>query len=479
MTYDGVLKRHKREQHRVTALWLEQRCAGRSGEYLGLLAEHFERGGVVERAVHYRTRAAKEAARRGADADALSHTERALALHSDPDAPTRFELINVREGVFARRFARAARAEAIAELERLAALSGDGLQRLLAAQRRAWVLFIDGAYAQAIDTARQALAWAGSVPTGDAARVHNVLVAALARLGRFDEAREEALAGLAIARAARARTVEGHLLSNLGNATMEGGDPGGAIARYEQAVAIFRDIGDRWGQAGALGNQAALLLTLGQTQRARRLLDENVQLCLEVGNRGSEASARAALAQALLTLGESVAARAMAQAGLELARAIVDRFYEAESLAWLGESHAALGDWSAACESLAAARDLFDAVQMRRKALEPMSGLARVALASGDSRGALEQVELVLARHATDAAWEGDFMVRLTCWRVLAGVDDPRAADLLASAGAELRAQAERIDDPLLRQSFLTEVPAHRELLAALGQASGNRGPMN
>lgn len=231
VTYDGVLKRHKREQHRLTALWLEQRCAGRSGEYLGLLAEHFERGGVVERAVHYRTRAAKEAARRGADADALSHTERALALHSDPNAPTRFELINVREGVFARRFARAARAEAIAELERLAALSGDGMQRLLAAQRRAWVLFIDGAYAQAIDTARQALAWAGSVPTGDAARVHNVLMAALARLGRFDEAREEALAGLAIARAAGDRTVEGHLLSNLGNATMEGGDPGGARSR--------------------------------------------------------------------------------------------------------------------------------------------------------------------------------------------------------------------------------------------------------
>lgn len=118
-------------------------------------------------------------------------------------------------------------------------------------------------------------------------------------------------------------------------------------------------------------------------------------------------------------------------------------------------------------------------MQMRRKALEPMSGLARVALASDDLRGALEQVELILARHATDAAWEGDFMARLTCWRVLAGADDPRSADLLASAGAELRAQAERIDDPLLRQSFLTEVPAHRELLAALGQASGSRGPMN
>ena len=472
VTYDGVLKRHKREQHRITARWLEQRCAGRSVEYLGLLAEHFERGGVVERALHYWTRAAKEAARRGADADALSHTERALALDADPGAPTRFALINVREGVFARRFALDARAEAIAELERLAALSGAGLQRLIAGQRRAWLLFTGGAHAEAINTARHALAWAGPAPTGDAARVHNVLMGALARLGRFDEARAEGLAGLAVARAAGDRTVQGHLLNNLGSTTMESGDPGGAIARYDQAIVIFREVGDRWGLAGTLGNQAALLLTLGQPQRARRLLEENLQLCLEVGNRGAEASARVALAQALLTLGEPAAACAMARATLEVARAIVDRFYEAQSLACLGESHATLGNWPAARESLSAARDLFDAIEMRRNALEPIGGLARVALAGGDAAGALEQVELILARQAADTGWDGNFALRLTCWRVLAGAADPRATELIASAGADLRAQAERIEDPQLRQSFLNEVPANSELLAALGEAA-------
>jgi tetratricopeptide (TPR) repeat protein len=472
VTYDGLLKRHKREQHRITALWLEQRCAGRSGEYVSLLAEHFERAGVVERAVHYWTRAADDAARRCADAAALAHTDRALALDADPDAPTRFALINVREGVFARRFALEARAEAVAELERLAALSGDGLQRLQAAQRRAWLLFIRGAFAEAIETAQRGLAWAGSTPTGDAARIHNVLMGSMARLGRFAEALEHGLAGLAIARAAGDRNVQGYLHSNLGNTSMEGGDPGGAIAPYERAVAIFREIGDRSGLAGTLGNQATLLLTLGQPQRARVLIEENLRLCLEIGNRGAETSARATLAQALLTLGEPAAAREMAQAALGLARAIIDPFFEAQSLACLGDAHVALGEWPAARELLAAARDRCDAIEMRHKAMEPISGLARVALATGDRAGALDQVELILARQSAGTGWDGDFAVRLVCWRVLAGCGDARAAAILASACADLRARAERINDPLLHQSFLAEVPAHRDLLAALAAAA-------
>ena len=467
VTYDGVLKRHKREQHRITALWLEQRSAGRSVEYLGLLAEHFERAGEVERAVQYWTQAAEEAARRNADDAALAHTDRALALHTDPDAASRFALMNVREGVFARRYAREARADAIAELERLAELSGNDLQRLQAAQRRAWLLFKGGGFEQAIDSARKALAWAGPVPTGDAARVHNVMMSSLARLGRFGEAREQGLAGLALARAAADKTVQGHLLNNLANVSMDSGDLSEAAARYEEAVSTFREIGDRWGIAGALGNQAALWLSLGRPAQAREQLEENLRLCREFGNRGAEASARLGLGQALRATGEPGAALEAARAACTLAREFGDPFYETQSLGLLGEAHADLGDWAEARGFYASSRDLYDAIGMTQAALEPMAGLARVALANADAAGAMEQVRAILDRVATGARWDTDFPVRLTCWRVLAAAGDPRAADILASACADLQRLADKIPDPSLRHSYLDNVAAHRNLLAA------------
>ena len=467
VTYDGVLKRYKREQHRITALWLEQRSAGRSVEYLGLLAEHFERGGEVERAVRYWTQAAEEAARRSADDAALAHTDRALALHTDPDAATRFALFNVREGVFARRFAREARAAAITELERLAELSGDGLQRLQAAQRRAWLLFTGGSLELALTTARRALAWAGPVPTGDAARVHNVMVGSLARLGRFDEAGVQGRAGLAMARAAGDKTVQGHLLNNLANVSMDSGDLSAAAARYQEAISTFRDIGDRWGIAGALGNQAALWLLLGRPAQARQQLEENLRLCLEAGNRGAEASARLGLGQALRALGEPRAALDAARAAHALASEIGDRFYEAQSLGLLGEAHADLGEWTAARGFYASSRDLYDAIGMSPAAMEPMAGLARVALANADAAGAAHQVRAILDRVAAGTGWETQFPVRLTCWQVLAADGDTRAADILARACADLRRLADRVHDPSLRQSFLDGVPEHRQLLAA------------
>ena len=469
VTYDGVLKRHKREQHRITALWLEQRCAERSGEYLGLLAEHFERAGLAGRALHYWTQAADHAARCCADDAALAHTERALALAAGADAADRFRLFNVREGVFARRAARAAQAEAIAELERLAQASGDNLQRLQAAQRRAWYLFAtEGALQQAIDVAHAALAWAGAQPHGDTARVYNVLVGACARLGRFDEARAHGQAGLVVARAAGDRTVQAHLLNNLGNVEMESGDLGQATAMYEDAVAMFRALGNRWGTAGALGNLANLSSLLGQHKQARRRLDENLRLSAEVGNPGAQTNCLVSLSQVMLELGDASAARAAADSALLLARETGDRFHQAQALASLGEADAALGQWQSAREQHTRACEGFDPMGMVGPAAESRAALARIALATGDAGAALAAVQTVVERLGeSPATFAGAFALRLTCWRALAACGDNRADAVLAHAQADLHAAAAKIQDPVLRASFLDNVAAHRELLAA------------
>ena len=57
--------------------------------------------------------------------------------------------------------------------------------------------------------------------------------------------------------------------------------------------------------------------------------------------------------------------------------------------------------------------------------------------------------------------------MRLTCYRVLERAGDPRAADVLAVAHANVLAQAVLTSDPALRRSFLHNISEHREIVAA------------
>ncbi len=71
-------------------------------------------------------------------------------------------------------------------------------------------------------------------------------------------------------------------------------------------------------------------------------------------------------------------------------------------------------------------------------------------------------------------------IIQLTCHQVLARAGDPRAAELLAVAHADLEALAATIGDSALRQRFLNNVPAHREIervWAAQQSAAAIRGP--
>jgi hypothetical protein len=62
------------------------------------------------------------------------------------------------------------------------------------------------------------------------------------------------------------------------------------------------------------------------------------------------------------------------------------------------------------------------------------------------------------------------FRIRLTCYRVLAATGDDLAPGVLRHAHDLLQARAARITDPALRHSFLENVIAHRDLIAAFRQ---------
>ena len=62
---------------------------------------------------------------------------------------------------------------------------------------------------------------------------------------------------------------------------------------------------------------------------------------------------------------------------------------------------------------------------------------------------------------------EDRFRIYLTCYQVLDASGDSRAREFLANAYYVLQTQASAIEDETIRDSFLTNVPSNRSLVAA------------
>jgi DNA-binding SARP family transcriptional activator/regulation of enolase protein 1 (concanavalin A-like superfamily) len=81
--YEGLLKGERRTHHREAAEALERLYAERVEEQLGLLAHHWERAKVPERAVEFLLRAGEQARLAYANEEAIDYYRRALALLED------------------------------------------------------------------------------------------------------------------------------------------------------------------------------------------------------------------------------------------------------------------------------------------------------------------------------------------------------------------------------------------------------------
>jgi len=166
-------------------------------------------------------------------------------------------------------------------------------------------------------------------------------------------------------------------------------------------------------------------------------------------------------------LGEDQAAREYSQRALEIAQELGAREFEASAVTHLGHALAGLGHLAEATaayrQSLALRHDL----GQPHLATEPKAGLARVCLIQENPSEAQALVEEILG-HLESHTLEGTeepIRVYLTCYRVLAANQDPRAGELLNTAYNLLQARAAQMNDEGMRCSYLENVSAHREIV--------------
>jgi tetratricopeptide (TPR) repeat protein len=382
----------------------------------------------------------------------------------------RWRLLEVREGTLDLQGHRTEQRVDLDTLQQLADTLNDDARRAEVALRCSKFAVIGTDFRAAESVARKAMALAERAGVAEVGLVAQRYVAlALTFLGDAASARELAQNGLAAARAQGLRRVEGLFINALAIVADRQDDLLAMAEMSRQYLLIVRELGNRRLEAIALNNLGYACLHLGEHTQARSNLDESVRVARAVGHPRAESFARIGLSRLALRQGDNALALAHAQSALDIAMAVQERTLEGRGLCSLGDAELALGRHQAASDYFQRAHAVLHAIGEGIR-YDAQAGLARAALANGDVTGAMQALEDLLAHLASggriaDASYPR--LIQLRCYQVLARAGDPRAGEVLASAHADLQARAAAISDATLRQSFLNNIPEHREIIAA------------
>jgi DNA-binding SARP family transcriptional activator/Tfp pilus assembly protein PilF len=290
----------------------------------------------------------------------------------------------------------------------------------------------------------------------------------------YAAARDYLEQALPISRTIGDRRTEGLTLLNLGYVSLRQASYTEAIACLEDGLAICREIGDRQKEGWGLGVLGYVFDDLGAYPAARSYFEQALRISNELGDRWGGGWRLTDLGQMSHHAGDEKMAHEYSQQALQTARDLDNLPLQVYALTVLGHALAGLGQLAAAANAYREAIAVEGELDRLQPAVEALAGLASLSLAEQNLAQAGEPVSEIL-EYLEDHTLEGTdepFLVYLTCYRVLHALQDPRASTLLDSAYHLLQKHAETIGDEALRRSFLENVPAHRDLIAAFESAA-------
>jgi DNA-binding SARP family transcriptional activator/tetratricopeptide (TPR) repeat protein len=491
---------------------------GRCAEALATLAPdqyharafHHDRAGQKEAAVPLYRQASEQDVHLGAYNEARTALSRALALSLAEPSQTRAEiLLEVARLDFItdERKAGAIIQEALAVAE---SLTDEGLlarANLLAGE----LAMKGGRHAEARAALSQALAHAQARPgragLAQQAEVRFQLGELAVREGQMLVARAEHQQQLDLARQIGDQAQEAAALEGLGFALgTSGGAPDEVLGYLRRGLALRRLLGNPFKEAQSLLNFVAVVHATGRLDEIQAPGEEALRLTETIGYARGTAIVRAALALAAATVGHFDEAREQMTAVIVYFRQVNDPeavglYTDALGLiteragnpeqakAHFQEAIAILENHQSDFYAALAQMDLGGLYVRtdRYQAAEPLLTKASATFAANETAeeyrysqallGLAAQPE-ALRQQIADTCW-ADFQTApaegverqyylWALWQLLLATGRAsEAATVLRAAYAFLQAQAARLHDPALRQSFFERVPVNREIVAA------------
>jgi len=265
----------------------------------------------------------------------------------------------------------------------------------------------------------------------------------------------------------------GHGLHNMGQVHYEMGEYMAAEQCYKQARALHRTIGDRAGEVIIHHSLGKIHRSLGNYDIARYLFEEALTFYQSIDDRHGEAKMLYHLGFLYNRLGEYKTALTFLDEAILTLRELADPWSLAEALSYYGQTLHNMGQpreaRSAIIEVLRIARE----TQQKITIIENTAILGSIALAINDlslANACAEQALNFVATQGTQGI-EHPAMVYLTCYQIFeANQKYDQAKSVLERGRQYLDSQVDLIDEPELRESYLTHIPENRELVALTSQ---------
>ncbi len=192
------------------------------------------------------------------------------------------------------------------------------------------------------------------------ALIHQRIAHSYFRFGDNGQAEPHVTESLKLYRQLGDRAGEANLLVGAGYMRESEGDHAGALECVTQALALAEEIGDKAGQAQALNDIGWLHAQLGDYKQARSYCWRSIALHRELGNRLREGEAWDSLGYAEHHLGNYDGAASCYTRALRLLSQLGHHLYQATILEHLGDVHDAAGDADQARDVWQQAADILD-----------------------------------------------------------------------------------------------------------------------
>lgn len=496
VVYESTLHRLRRAYHARAARWFSSHNEERAGDLSGWVAEHLLNAGARIEAIAALLQAGQQAAARFANEQAIEYFTRALTLTQDSDSEQRYALYLALEATFEATSDSRAQQQALVTLEGLVERLDDDHRRLEVALRQALSSEATGAYPSAIAAAKRAitlaqmlqlpckeaegqLLWGRALTRqghyamaqqqfeqasallqtldqstiqcdGTTATQRQKVLADINRAlgvvhwyqGQYDLARTCYEAALQLYRKVSHTRGEAQCLNNLGVLVSDSA-PDEGLNFHRQALAKYREIGNRSGEGSALSNIASLLVTRGELDTAHTAYLQALELRRAAKDRWAETVVLSNLGEIALQRGQLEEARRYFEQSLQLNHEIGNRQGVGGNLGNLGVTALQRGDYVAASELLEQSLESARELGLRRAECDILLALCQLHHESGELRLAYEVGEqaLQIAQELDHRATEAEALIELGYIRQhlgeakLAGADFQKALDIQRGMG--------------------------------------------
>ncbi|MGW7259968.1 tetratricopeptide repeat protein [Streptomyces sp. NPDC054834] len=252
------------------------------------------------------------------------------------------------------------------------------------------VLRADGPWTRALEVHQAAEAATRNNPPATRANILNDLGRVRHRTGDLPGAADVQMQALQIFRQIGNRLGEANALNDLGLVRQRTGDFPGAADAQTQALQIYRQIGNRHGEAYALTDLGQVRQLTGDLPGAADAQTQALQIFRQIGNRHGEAYALSELGQVRLLTGDLSGAADVQMQALQIFRQIGNRHGEAIALTELGRVRHRTGDLPGAADVQMQALQIYRQIGNPLGEANALTDLGQVRLLTGDLSGAAD-----------------------------------------------------------------------------------------